>query len=151
MGRRSAIRDYVIETIEAGYPLTLSTHSLASKILFSDSDYGKPRANGVEYLVGEGLYRADARYNSTQTGEKRAVRATKEVIVAGGAFNTPQLLKLSGVGPREELEEFGIPVVAHVPGVVSLVSLLVLAPLRCNSLWLNRIINIDLHLVGLKP
>jgi choline dehydrogenase len=40
-----------------------------------------------------------------------------EVILAGGAFNTPQLLKLSGVGPREELERFGIPVVVELPGV----------------------------------
>lgn len=43
--------------------------------------------------------------------------ARREVIVAGGAFNTPQLLKLSGVGPRAELARFGIPVVADLPGV----------------------------------
>jgi choline dehydrogenase len=45
------------------------------------------------------------------------VTARREVIICGGAFNTPQLLMLSGVGPREELEKFGIPLVANLPGV----------------------------------
>lgn len=45
------------------------------------------------------------------------MQATREVIVAGGTYNTPQLLKLSGVGPRAELEKFGIPVVVDLPGV----------------------------------
>ncbi len=41
----------------------------------------------------------------------------REIILCGGAFNSPQLLQLSGVGDREHLESLGIPVVAHVPGV----------------------------------
>lgn len=43
--------------------------------------------------------------------------ATKEVILAGGVFNTPQLLKLSGVGPAAELQEFNIPIIQDLPGV----------------------------------
>ena len=43
--------------------------------------------------------------------------ADKEVIISGGTFNTPQLLKLSGVGPAAELEKLGIPVVVDLPGV----------------------------------
>jgi choline dehydrogenase len=39
------------------------------------------------------------------------------VIISGGVFNTPQILKLSGIGPREELQRFGIPVVVNLPGV----------------------------------
>ena len=39
------------------------------------------------------------------------------MIIAGGAFNSPQLLKLSGVGLRAELEQLGIPVIADLPGV----------------------------------
>lgn len=42
---------------------------------------------------------------------------TNELIVAGGTFNTPQLLKLSGVGPKAELNAFNIPVVVDLPGV----------------------------------
>jgi choline dehydrogenase len=45
------------------------------------------------------------------------VTATREVIVSGGTFNTPQILKLSGVGPRDELESFDIPVVVELPAV----------------------------------
>lgn len=52
-----------------------------------------------------------------QNGVERVVRARREVIVSGGPINTPQLLKLSGVGPAAELQEFGIPVVHELPGV----------------------------------
>jgi choline dehydrogenase len=97
--------------------LTLSLHSLATKIVFDDCD-GKPKAIGVEYMVGEGLYSVDGRYNASQKGEMRTVKAKKEVIVAGGTFNTPQILKLSGIGPREELEALDIPVVVDLPAVV---------------------------------
>ncbi|KAH8889079.1 alcohol oxidase, partial [Thozetella sp. PMI_491] len=122
---RNGARDYVMDTVNAvnedgskKYPLTLSTHSLATRVLFREGLNGKkPRANGVEYMVGEGLYEGDRRYNPEVTGEVRRVRATREVIVSGGAFNTPQILKLSGVGPREELEALGIPVVADLPAV----------------------------------
>jgi choline dehydrogenase-like flavoprotein len=118
-GSRSSIAHYINSVIEAGHPLTLSLNSLATKVLFETCD-GKPKAKGVEYMVGEALYSADSRYNTSNTGETRAVRAKKEVIVSGGTFNTPQILKLSGVGPREELEKMGIPVVVDLPAVVSL-------------------------------
>ncbi|CAM1506240.1 Fc.00g058810.m01.CDS01 [Cosmosporella sp. VM-42] len=123
---RSGSRNYVIETLEARnedgspkYPLTLSTGSLATRVLFTKatSRKSKPRACGVEYLVGDGLYAADDRYNATQKGEIRRAKATREVILAAGAFNTPQLLKLSGIGPRRELEDLDIPVVADIPAV----------------------------------
>jgi choline dehydrogenase len=52
-----------------------------------------------------------------QDGAERSVRARKEVILCGGAIGSPQMLLLSGVGPREHLAEFGIPMVHHLPGV----------------------------------
>ena len=50
-------------------------------------------------------------------GREQSVRARREVLVAAGAINSPQLLKLSGIGPGAELQQFGIPVVADLPGV----------------------------------
>ncbi|KAJ6783556.1 hypothetical protein PWT90_07710 [Aphanocladium album] len=126
--RRSGARNYIARTVAARtkngspkYPLTLSTHSLVSRVLFRNGTAPdqKPRAYGVEYLVGEGLYAADGRFNATQNGELRTAIASREVIVSGGSFNTPQILKLSGVGPQEELKALGIPVIAHVPAVGS--------------------------------
>lgn len=123
---RDGARDLVVDTLNARsangsqlYPLTLSLHSLATRVLFKKSPDGKPKAFGVEYLKGEGLYGADRRYNASEAGELVKATASREVIIAAGAFNTPQILKLSGVGPREELEELGIDVVVDLPAVVS--------------------------------
>lgn len=119
-GSRSSIGKHLNNIVEAGHPLTISLHSLATRVILEQCD-GKPKASAVEYMVGEGLYSADRRYNASQQADDiRTVRAKKEVIVAGGTFNTPQILKLSGIGPREELEELQIPVVVDLPAVVSL-------------------------------
>ncbi|KAI1120696.1 choline dehydrogenase [Nemania abortiva] len=122
--RRSTPRDYVYNIATATNPdgsrkyrLDVALNTLATKVLF-DTKGRKPKAVGVDYLFGQSLYRADPRANHTEDGgEPGSVKATKEVIVAGGAFNSPQLLKLSGVGPKEELESFNIPVVLDLPGV----------------------------------
>jgi choline dehydrogenase len=120
--RRAGARDPILEALNTTSKLTLSTHSLATKVLLKKCGKGegsKPKAYGVEYLKGEGLYAADRRYDPEVSGELRKAFATREVIVSGGAFNTPQILKLSGIGPREELEELDIPVVVDLPAVVS--------------------------------
>lgn len=54
---------------------------------------------------------------SSHNGTSGYVAASKEIIVSAGTFNTPQLLELSGIGPRAELEKFGIEVVKDLPGV----------------------------------
>ncbi|KAI1175547.1 choline dehydrogenase [Nemania sp. FL0916] len=125
--RRSSPRDYVYNTATAKkadgsrlYHLDVALNTLVTKVTFASkpSCGGKPKANGVEYLYGQSLYRADPRASTTEDGGKPgSVKATKEVIVAGGAFNSPQILKLSGVGPKAELEKFGIKVVKDLPGV----------------------------------
>ena len=50
-------------------------------------------------------------------GETRSAKANGEVLVSGGAFNSPQLLQLSGLGPAELLKAHGVPIVADMPGV----------------------------------
>lgn len=77
--------------------LITETRALANTVLFD-----KDKAIGVEYRAG----------NST----KRA-RASREVIICGGVFNSPQLLMLSGIGDEDELKALRIPVVANSPGV----------------------------------
>ncbi len=74
------------------------------------------RARGVAYLKGRRLYRA-ASDPSLAPGEPREVLAAREVIVAGGAFNSPQLLMLSGIGPAAELARHGIAMRIDLPGV----------------------------------
>jgi choline dehydrogenase len=100
--------------VQARYPdrLRIETHALATRVIFDDHD----RACGVEYLNGERLYRAQAK-PSTSTGIRREIRASEEVILSGGAFNTPQLLMLSGLGPRDALLPHGIPVRHELNGV----------------------------------
>jgi choline dehydrogenase len=92
--------------------LRLDLNSLVTRVLFNDDN----RAIGVTYLKGERLYRAHAD-PSTGGGEPREVFASREVILCGGAFNTPQLLMLSGIGPKQELERHGIQVRVDLPGV----------------------------------
>ena len=86
---------------------------------FDNDDGGKPRAIGVDFLDGQSLYSADPRSNSTIVGVPGQVNATREVILSAGTYNTPQLLKLSGIGPKDELSSLGIPTIVHLPGVGS--------------------------------
>jgi choline dehydrogenase len=91
--------------------LKIETNALATRVLFDAAG----RATGVEYLRGERLYRAHTT-PSDDPGQPAEAHAG-EVILSAGAFNTPQLLMLSGIGPRPELERFGIPVRVDLPGV----------------------------------
>src|SRR5207245_10610474 len=76
--------------------LAIVSNALASRIVFSGR-----RAIGVEYRQGEA---------------KRIAYANREVIVAGGTFNSPQLLQLSGLGPAALLRPLGIDVISDMPG-----------------------------------
>ncbi len=113
--RRYAVRDYLHSVAQARPDnLVIKTGALASRVLFDDGN----RAVGVEFLDGAHLYRADPRqsYGAAEPAT-REVFAGREVVLSAGAFNTPQLLKLSGIGPRAELRELGIDVRVDLPGV----------------------------------
>ncbi|CAG8960240.1 hypothetical protein HYFRA_00012759 [Hymenoscyphus fraxineus] len=122
-GVRDGPREFVLETINAvnadgsrKYQLDLQLETLVTKVIF-DTTGSKPKATGVEYLVGKSLYRADPRSGSASEGVPGSATASREVILSAGAFNTPQLLKLSGIGPAAELSSFNIPVIVDLPGV----------------------------------
>jgi choline dehydrogenase len=110
---RNGTREFLLD-VQDKYPanLTIELDALATKVLFDERN----RAVGVEYLKGERLYRAHCD-PSDKPGAKRSVRVTREVILAGGAFNTPQLLMLSGIGPKEELKKHGLDVRVDLRGV----------------------------------
>jgi choline dehydrogenase len=95
-GRRCSTAYGYLRPVRNRPNLRVEVEALATKVLFE----GK-RATGVEYSQGN---------------VRKAVRA-KEVILSGGAFNSPQLLQLSGVGPGGLLQEHGIPLVHDLPGV----------------------------------
>ena len=71
----------------------------------------------VTGLVMQGTRVTGVDYRRPGLGARRA--EAREVILCGGAINSPQLMLLSGIGPREHLEQVGIPVVADLPGVGS--------------------------------
>ena len=98
-GRRcSAVRAF-IDPIREDRRLTLKCEALATRILFEGS-----QAVGVEYVEGE-----------RRTLEKAF--ANNEVVLSAGAYATPKLLMLSGIGPAEQLSKHAIEVRLNLPGV----------------------------------
>src|SRR3954447_11955547 len=112
--QRVGARERVLD-IAARHPdrLRIELHALATRIVFDEQN----RAIGVEYLAGPHLYRADPAAPAEADSTPRRVTARREIILAGGAFNSPQLLLLSGIGPAAELRAHGIPVRVDLPGV----------------------------------
>ncbi len=112
-GSRTGARERVLQAA-ARHPdrLHIELHALATRVLLD----AQGTACGVEFLKGERLYRAHAATSSIP-GRRKQVRARREVILCGGAFNTPQLLMLSGIGPADALHSHGIPLQVDLPGV----------------------------------
>lgn len=116
-GVRSGARGYILETARTHPNLKIKTNVHVTKLVFDPND--KSKVIGVEYQEGRHLYQASAYFNTLRSmkGEKGFVRAIKEVIIAGGAYNSPQLLMLSGIGDKKHLNEMGLPSIHHLPGV----------------------------------
>ena len=95
-GRRLSAAGAYLHPVMGRPNLEVVTRAFATRIVFAGN-----RATGIEYTV---------------RGSNRRVQAG-EVILCGGAFNSPQLLQLSGVGNADELRSVGVDVVHHLPGV----------------------------------
>ncbi|MEU6385283.1 GMC oxidoreductase [Streptomyces bauhiniae] len=122
-GTRNGTRERLLEVRHrVGDLLTIRTDTLVTRVLF-DGD----RAVGVAYREQHRAYgaspdrtcrlRPDASDRDEGESAEGTAYARNEVILAGGTYNTPQLLMLSGIGPREELDRLGIPVRVDAPGV----------------------------------
>ncbi|HEY5785957.1 MAG TPA: GMC family oxidoreductase [Microlunatus sp.] len=114
-GHRVGTREALSAAATApGSTLTILPDTLATRLVLDDTG----RCRGVECLTGRHLYRAHTR-PSDDAGSPVTVTAHREVILAGGAFNTPQLLQLSGIGPADELRRHHIDVRVDSRGVGS--------------------------------
>jgi len=100
-GLRSSANNEYGAAAAARSNITIITEATVHRILFD------LQGDGVTATGAEVIY----------NGQTVAIKATKEVIMAAGAFHTPKLLELSGVGDKERLTKLGIPVVIDQPGV----------------------------------
>ncbi|KAK3367469.1 hypothetical protein B0H63DRAFT_82163 [Podospora didyma] len=99
MTRNYARRNHYDRVIASRPNYHVLASSLVTKIIFNGQ-----QAVGVNYIPATG-------------GSASSVYASKEVILAAGALHTPQILQLSGIGPKKLLGRFSIPIVADLPGV----------------------------------
>ena len=134
-GRRASAAVAYLRPAKARPNLHVETSALAERVLFEG-----PRAVGVAYRTA---------------GIPRTARARKEILISGGAFNSPQLLQLSGVGPADLLRQHGIEVVLDAPGVGNDLQdhMQVRVVMRCSqAITLNDIVNNPIRkvLTGLR-
>jgi choline dehydrogenase len=95
--RRESTATAYLKSARKRANLTVQTHALARKILIENG-----RAVGLEYILKD---------------EPVTVRVDRELILSGGAINSPRLMLLSGIGPGDELRALGIPAAHDLPGV----------------------------------
>ena len=96
-GRRASTARAFLHPAMARPNLTVETHAPAGRVIIE-----RGRATGIEFR---------------QNGEARTATASREVILSGGTYNSPQLLMLSGIGPAEALREHGITTIVDRPSV----------------------------------
>lgn len=96
-GRRWSVADAYIRPTQNRANLTVRTHAFVTRVLLEGT-----RAVGVSYRQG---------------GQDHTIRADAEIVLSGGAINSPQLLLLSGIGPGAHLRELGIDLLVESPAV----------------------------------
>ncbi|MBC2776002.1 GMC family oxidoreductase [Parasphingopyxis marina] len=96
-GRRSSASRAYLDPVRSRPNLTIATGAYATRIRVENG-----RVTGLDYV---------------QDGKSKTVRAEREVILAGGVYNSPQLLMLSGIGPADDLRSIGIEPICDLPGV----------------------------------
>ncbi len=96
-GRRHSVTDAYLNPARTRKNLSIVTNAHAARVILEGQ-----RATGVEYV---------------RDGAKAAVHVEREVILAGGSINSPQLLLLSGIGPADEINRVGIRPIHDLPGV----------------------------------
>jgi choline dehydrogenase len=129
-GRRASTAVAYLRPVLRRRNLRVETSAFGQRVLFDGR-----RAVGVEYR---------------QDGVLRKARARKEVLLSGGAYNSPQLLQLSGVGPAALLKQHGVDIVLDAPGVGNDLQdhLQVRLVTRCaKAITLNDIVNHPLRRV----
>ena len=134
-GRRASAAVAYLGSARGRNNLRIETSALAQRVVFEGR-----RAAAVEYR---------------RAGALKTARARREILICGGAFNSPQLLQLSGVGPAELLRQHGIDVVLDAPGVGHDLQdhLQVRVVMRCSqAITLNDIVNSPVRkiLTGLR-
>lgn len=129
--RASAANTYLYAALNRNLGnLNVKSEVLVTKVIIMNG-----KARGVKYLKGWNIYQTgrnnnvpcagyggtsgDARANAehAKRAGERSIYARKEVILCAGVYNTPQILQLSGIGNKNELEELGIEVKCDLPGV----------------------------------
>ncbi|KAF7337022.1 Choline dehydrogenase [Mycena venus] len=115
---RSSIRDHLVQVEGSSHgKLHFALDTLATKILICEPGSGaSPTAYGVEIAPGAALAVA-SNFKGKQHLKTKTVTARYEVIISTGVFQTPQLLMLSGIGDKEQLSQYGIKPIVHLPGV----------------------------------
>ena len=131
-GRRASTASALLKDARRRANLTVASNAIATRLIIEGG-----AVRGVEYLQG---------------GVKRSARAAREVVVAAGTFNSPQLLQVSGIGDPAHLQSLGVPVLADLPGVGANLHNHYRAPLvmRCKQpVTLNDVMRSPLQRIGM--
>lgn len=111
-GARNGTRELILATQASRKNLTVKLNTFVTRLTFAEERVdGALVATGLEaitYADGKQVYKASPLADDGEKGQRISLTARKEIILAAGAFNTPQLLMLSGIGPAKHLAEMGI-------------------------------------------